>query len=189
MNFRFSLILGLALAVVGFVQPPVQAQSVQQQKLTEAAKSSSVGSTKFEAAAQNFSMQAPSSWQIEKVDLPYIFKGKILNGVVNVNVVVEDVGELMSRQKYAQLVLDNVRQDGRLKILNFTDGEIRVNGLKALHRQQSAKINDINISQEVVILVENSKAYTFTASTLPEAAKMFHPIFEKMYASIKLGGK
>lgn len=181
-----SFTAALALSVV--LQPQSQAQRSPQNSLLDAATNSLGSTTKFNSSSFNLSLDVPTNWKVLETQLPYIFKGEVLGGTVNVNIVAEGVSSSVTRSSYGQAILAGVKSNGKLKVVSYTDDDIQVNGVTALRRSQIVRVGDIEVSQITVVIIEQGKAYTFTASVASGSLRLFKPVFERMYNSIWIEG-
>lgn len=177
-----SFTAALALSVV------FQPQSIAQSSLLEVATNSLGSTTKFNSTSFNLSLDVPTNWKILETQLPYIFKGEVLGGTVNVNIVAEGVSSSVTRSSYGQAILAGMQSNGKVKVVNYTDDDIQVNGVTALRRSQIVRVGDIEVSQITLVIIEQSKAYTFTGSVATGSLRLFKPVFERMYKSIWIEG-
>lgn len=185
---RILLSFTAALALAVLFQPQSHAQNSPQSSLLDAATNSLGSTTKFNSTSFNLSLDVPTNWKVLETQLPYIFKGEVLGGTVNVNIVAEGVDSTVTRSSYGQAILAGMQSNGKVKVVNYTDDDIQVNGVTALRRIQTVRVGEIEVSQITLVIIEQSKAYTYTASVATGAMRLFKPVFERMYNSIWIEG-
>ncbi len=184
MTFRLLITLCIAILSLSFFPAETRAQ-VSLDKVFSEAAANSIETSAFKDAGMHFSMQVPTSWESTQVASPYIYHGKILKGAANVSVVAEEVGSEMTAKDYAKLIQEFVSKDVRLKVSELSDDEISVNGKKALRRKQTVAVTGTIVKQVIVVFIESSKAYTFTASVEESGMNAFAPVFQKMIDSVR----